>query len=99
MLTMKLNSHEQQVSEKSLIEFPCRFPIKVMAQKDERLLPRLFEIISFHDPLLLIEDFSYRESSSGNYLGVTVWVNALNKTQLDNIYLALTGEPMVKVVL
>ena len=55
---MKLNSHEQQVSEKSLIEFPCRFPIKVMAQKDERLLPRLFEIISFHDPLLLIEDFS-----------------------------------------
>lgn len=96
---MKLNSHEQQVSEKSLIEFPCRFPIKVMAQKDERLLPRLFEIISFHDPLLLIEDFSYRESSSGNYLGVTVWVNALNKTQLDNIYLVLTGEPMVKVVL
>ena len=96
---MKLNSHEQQVSEKSLIEFPCRFPIKVMAQKDERLVPRLFEIISFHDPSLLIEDFSYRESSLGNYLGVTVWVNALNKAQLNNIYLALTGEPMVKVVL
>lgn len=96
---MKHSTHKQPVNKKSLIEFPARFPIKVMGRKDEHLVPRLFEIISFHDPLLLIEDFSYRESSSGNYLGVTVWVNALNKTQLDNIYLALTSEPMIKVVL
>jgi len=40
-----------------------------------------------------------RPSSGGNYTGLTVTVRAISRTQLDDIYRALTGHPMVKVVL
>jgi len=40
-----------------------------------------------------------RPSRNGNYLGLTVTITAQSKTQLDNLYLALTRHPMVKVVL
>ena len=40
-----------------------------------------------------------RPSRNGNYLGLTVTVNAQSREQLDNIYRALTRHPMVKIVL
>ena len=40
-----------------------------------------------------------RPSSGGNYVGLTVTVRAQSREQLDDIYRALTGHPMVKVVL
>jgi len=40
-----------------------------------------------------------RESRGGNYLSVTLTVTATSREQLDNLYRALTGHPLVKVVL
>jgi uncharacterized protein len=40
-----------------------------------------------------------RPSSGGNYTGLTVTVRATSRAHLDDIYRALTGHPMVKVVL
>jgi hypothetical protein len=40
-----------------------------------------------------------RPSSGGNYIGLTVTVRAQSREHLDDIYRALTGHPMVKVVL
>ena len=40
-----------------------------------------------------------RPSKGGNYLGVTITVTATSREQLDNLYRALTGHPMVKIVL
>ena len=45
------------------------------------------------------EGIEVRPSSGGNYTGLTVTVRALNREHLDDIYRALTGHPMVKVVL
>ena len=40
-----------------------------------------------------------RASSGGNYIGLTLTITATSREQLDNLYRALTGHPMVKVVL
>jgi hypothetical protein len=40
-----------------------------------------------------------RPSSSGNYIGLTFVVRATSREQLDNLYRALHGHPMVSVVL
>lgn len=40
-----------------------------------------------------------RPSSGGNYTGLTVTVRATSQAHLDDIYRALTGHPMVKIVL
>ncbi|MEG1055174.1 MAG: DUF493 family protein, partial [Janthinobacterium sp.] len=35
----------------------------------------------------------------GNYTGLTVTVRAISREQLDALYTALSGHPMVKIVM
>jgi putative lipoic acid-binding regulatory protein len=40
-----------------------------------------------------------RPSAKGNYTGLTVVVRAISRAQLDDLYRALSGHPMVKIVM
>ncbi len=84
---------------KELLEFPCRFPLKIMGEKHQDFTVTIVEVVRVHAPDLMDHDVDSRESSTGRYLSLTVTVNATSREQLDAIYLALTGHPMVKVVL
>ena len=79
----------------SLIDFPCDFPIKVMGKSHPDFQTTIVEVIRQFDAARV----EVRPSSGGNYTGLTVTVRALNREHLDDIYRALTGHPMVKVVL
>ena len=82
-----------------LLEFPCRFSVKVMGEKHPEFAANVLATVQQHAPDTAEHDLQHRESSSGNYQGITVTLNAESKEQLDNIYRALTSHPMVKVVL
>lgn len=88
-----------ETNQETLLEFPCRFSIKIMGAKHPEFAEQILETVRLHAPDTAEHDMRHRESSQGNYQGVTVTVNALSKAQLDNIYLALTSHPLVKVVL
>ncbi|BCF95665.1 UPF0250 protein [Paraburkholderia sp. PGU19] len=83
----------------SLIDFPCDFPIKVMGKSHPEFQTTIVEVIRQFDGGFDAERIEVRPSSGGNYTGLTVTVRALNREHLDDIYRALTGHPMVKVVL
>jgi putative lipoic acid-binding regulatory protein len=83
----------------SLIEYPSRFPIKVMGAKVDGFVHAVTEIAKQFDPSFDASTVELRNSSQGNYLGITVTVTATSREQLDNLYRALTAHPMVKVVL
>jgi uncharacterized protein len=83
----------------SLIEYPCRFPIKVMGTKADGLVHAITQIAHAFDPAFDASTVELRESKGGNYLGVTVTINATSREQLDEIYRTLSTHPMVKVVL
>ena len=83
----------------SLIEYPCRFPIKVMGQKVDGLVHAITHIAKQFDPSFDATSTELRESGGGKYLGVTVTVNATSREQLDELYRTLSSHPMVKVVL
>ena len=51
------------------------------------------------DPAFEETRIELRESKGGNYLSVTLTVTATSREQLDNLYRALTGHPLVKIVL
>jgi len=85
--------------EKSLIEYPSRFPIKVMGAKVDGFVNAVTTIAHEFDPTFDASTVELRDSSKGNYLGVTITVTATSREQLDNLYRALTSHPMVKVVL
>jgi putative lipoic acid-binding regulatory protein len=86
-------------SSDSLIEYPCEFPIKVMGTKVDGLVHALTTIAQQFDPDFDASTVQLRQSKGGNYLGVTLTVMATSRVQLDNLYIALSKHPMVKVVL
>ena len=85
--------------EKSLIEYPSKFPIKVMGAKVEGLVHAVTAVARQFDPDFDAGTVELRESSGGKYLGVTITVTATSREQLDELYRTLSTHPMVKVVL
>ena len=83
----------------SLIEYPCRVPIKVMGAKVDGLVEAVTAIAVAFDPGFDPTDITLRDSRGGNYLGITITVNATSREQLDELYRTLSTHPMVRVVL
>lgn len=83
----------------SLIEYPSRFPIKVMGEKVEGFVAAVTGIARQFDPEFDAGTVELRPSSAGRYLGITITINATSRGQLDELYRTLSTHPMVKVVL
>ncbi|SDM74787.1 hypothetical protein SAMN05428957_11450 [Oryzisolibacter propanilivorax] len=83
----------------SLIEYPSRFPIKVMGAKQEGLVDAVMALARQFDPNFDAATVELRDSRAGNYQGVTITITATSREQLDELYRALTSHPLVKVVL
>ena len=85
--------------EQSLIEYPSRFPIKVMGAQVEGFIDAIASVARNFDPEFDASTIEQRPSKGGNYLGLTITVTATSREQLDELYRTLTTHPMVKVVL
>ena len=72
--------------QESPLQFPCEFPIKAMGKADCELDLTVVEIVRRHVPDLGEGAIRTRASGQGNYLSVTVVINATSRTQLDAIY-------------
>ena len=83
----------------SLIEYPSRFPIKVMGAKVDGFVHAVTSIAKRFDPGFDAATVELRDSKAGNYLGITITVTATSREQLDELYRTLSTHPMVKVVL
>jgi putative lipoic acid-binding regulatory protein len=85
--------------ERSLIEYPSAFPIKVMGANVVGFDEAVIAIARHFDPAFDAETVERRPSSAGNYLGLTITITATSREQLDELYRTLSTHPMVKVVL
>ncbi|MEO7057161.1 MAG: DUF493 family protein [Caldimonas sp.] len=90
---------EPSPAEKSLIEYPSAFPIKVMGSNVDGFVHAVTEIARRFDPAFDASTIELRQSSGAKYLGVTVTVTATSRKQLDELYRTLSTHPLVKVVL
>ncbi len=85
--------------KEDLLEFPCRFPIKVMGRDDAEFQAHVLQIISAHVEDIAADDITSRSSSKGKFLAVTVTIDAQNQEHLDRIYRTLTASDRVLYVL
>jgi uncharacterized protein len=83
----------------TLLQFPTEFPIKIMGKRVDGFAQAMADLVLQHAPDFDPATMEFRNSKEGNYLGLTVTINATSKEQLDALYLALTKHPMVKIVL
>jgi putative lipoic acid-binding regulatory protein len=91
----------QNPNKESLLEFPCRFPIKAMGRGNGAFEAIVVQIVRAHAELWPDEDEPVRTNPSrkGNFVGVTVVVEATSQEQLDAIYQDLTDCPDVLMAL
>ncbi|HAJ92343.1 MAG TPA: DUF493 domain-containing protein [Gammaproteobacteria bacterium] len=68
------------------LQFPCEFPIKAMGKANCELDVIVVEIVRRHAPDVAEGAVHTRDSNEGNYISVTVTVNATSREQLDAIY-------------
>jgi putative lipoic acid-binding regulatory protein len=86
-------------SADTLLEFPCAFPLKIMALAAATPVPAVLDIVRRHAPDYDATTLETRASSGGKYIGLTCTINATSKAQLDALYRELCAHPLVKVAL
>jgi hypothetical protein len=86
-------------TEPSLLEFPCRFPVKAMGRQSSEFESIISGIVSRHASLWPEEPIRSVPSKAGNFVSVTAVVNAESKMQLDAIYQDLTDCEQVLMAL
>jgi putative lipoic acid-binding regulatory protein len=77
-------------NEETLLEFPCRFPIKAMGKSGDRLESLVTAIVLTHARLWPGEPVRSVTSKAGNFTSITAVVEATSREQLDAIYQDLT---------
>jgi putative lipoic acid-binding regulatory protein len=86
-------------NEDTLLEFPCKFPIKAMGRASTEFEPLVLSLVQQHAELFPGEDVTVNQSGEGNFVSVTVTIEAQSKAQLDRIYQDLTDCSQVLMAL
>ena len=87
------------MENESLMEFPCKFPIKAMGLAIHNLDTVVYSIVQKHAPETDKDALSKKPSSNGKYVSITVTINASSRDQLDAIYQDLTSHEHIIMAL
>jgi len=87
------------MNDETLLEFPCAFPIKAMGRHTDDFETLVTTIVFRHAAPVPGEAVKTAESGQGNFISVTVTVEATSRAQLDRIYHDLTDCEQVLMAL
>ena len=87
------------MSQDSVMEFPCEFPVKVMGVNTAEFEAAIVMISRQHIPDLGEGTISSAQSRTGKYVSITITFTATSRPQIDNLYRAFNAHPDVKMVL
>ena len=82
-----------------LLQFPCRFPIKIMGRAEEGFSETAVALVKQHVGNVAADSVQTSKSRNGNFVSVTVTIEAQNQEQLDNIYDDLSNHKEILVAL
>jgi len=87
------------MSDQTLLQFPCRYPIKVMIRASPGLRLQLDAIVTRHAGPLEPGDITERPSAQQNYAGITYLIEARDEAQIAALFAELKDTPGVMIVL
>jgi putative lipoic acid-binding regulatory protein len=87
------------MSEESLLEFPCSFPVKAMGRDTPDFHLTVRTLIEAHTGPLDDAAIKSALSKNGNFVSITVTVMAESQQQLDDIYRAISAHDDVLMAL
>jgi len=90
---------EKDLSSETLMQFPCEFTLKVVGYAGEQFEKTAITIVREHIPHLSDQALMIRESANGKYASLTIKFTAESRTQLDNLYQALSASSDILMAL
>lgn len=81
------------------IEFPCAYPIKVMGFASIDFQQDVLSLVQRHAPEVSEEHIKVRSSSNGNFLALTITIEATGIEQLSKLFADLKTHASVQMVL
>lgn len=81
------------------IEFPCDYPIKVLARTADDLHEAIFEVFERHAPGFDRETVTARASSKGTFTSITITIIATGPDQLEALHQSLLATGRVQMVI
>lgn len=87
------------MTRKITIEFPCDYPVKVIAASEDSLLDDVLDIARRHDPSIARDKVKQRASRHGNYHSITIMLWATGEPQLKALFEDLKQHEAVRLVL
>ena len=87
------------MTEETLLEFPCDFPIKMMGRDTPAFRATVRELVEKHTGPLDDDAIQSSLSRNGRFVSVTITVAAESREQLDNIYREVTAHEDVLMAL
>jgi putative lipoic acid-binding regulatory protein len=81
------------------IEFPCDYPIKVLARSSEDLNEVILAVFEQHAPGFDREVVAARVSRKGTFTALTVTITATGPEQLDALHQDLLATGRVQMVI
>lgn len=98
-MTGERDDQDQDPGAAPRIEFPCRYPIKVMGANDGELESVVLEIARRHADGITEEHLSVRSSRNGNWLAVTLTIHARSEAQIAAIFEDIKASGRAELVL
>ena len=77
---------EDKPEQEQLLQFPCSFPIKVMGRDENAFKDTVVKMVQKHAGNLSDGDIRVAPSRKGNFVSITITINAESQQQLDDIY-------------
>ena len=87
------------MSEESVLQFPCEFPIKMMGRDTPEFRAKARALVERHVGGLDDDRVQAAVSRKGRFVSVTVTITATSQQQLDDIYRAVTADDDVLMAL
>lgn len=90
-----------QMSEESseIMKYPCEIAIKAMGKNAPDFEDVVVEIVRRHVATIDDGNVTCRPSKAGNFLAVTVRIQAQSREQMDRIYHELSAHERVTIAL
>ena len=87
------------MSEESVIEFPCDFPIKMMGRDTPEFRQTMRSIVEGHVGDVDDTRVQSAVSRNGSFVSVTITITATSQQQLDAIYREISARDDVLMAL
>ena len=88
-----------EADSKQLLDFPCKFPIKMMGRADDGFSDIAVRLVEQHVGKITPDAIQTSTSRNGTFLSVTVTIDAQSQEQLESIYNELSKHEDILVAL